>query len=151
MDRKTRREALAVAAPSDLRWRNRRRRALPLASEGGYPAAPHLWLVAVNSSGFSCTPVTTIESSTIILDDQIGCFAWAILTKVNCLSEKIYGFIRASGFIFGKTLLMVCDRPPQRSFKTAIDPDRNVEKMVIATLKQEDAFQNDHIYVFKGV
>src|SRR5215467_1209905 len=105
MDRKTRREALAVAAPSDLCWRNRRRRALPVAGEGGYPESPHLWLVAVDSSGFSCASVITIESSTIIPDDQIGCFARAILTKVNSLRGEIYGFIRANSFIFGKTFL----------------------------------------------
>src|SRR5262245_47135589 len=127
MDRKTRREGLAVAAPFDLRWRNRRRGALSLACEGGYPASPHLWLVAVDSSGFSCASVITIESPTIIPDDEIGCFARAILTKVNSLCREIYGFIRANRFILWKTLLTACDRPFQCSFETAIDPDCNIE------------------------
>src|SRR5439155_23976951 len=90
-------------------------------------------------------------SSTIILDDQIGCFAWAILTKVNSLRREVYGFIRANCFILGKILLTACDRPFQCSFETAIDPDRNVEMMAIPRLKQEDTFKNNDIYVFKGV
>src|SRR5262245_3184691 len=61
MDRKTRREAVAVAAPFNLRWRNRRRGALPLACEGGYRTASDLWLRAFDSPGFSCAEVTTIE------------------------------------------------------------------------------------------
>src|SRR5262249_21183184 len=63
MDRKTRWEPLAVAAPFDVRWSNRRRGALPLACEGGYATAPDLWLPTVDSAGLSCASVTTIESS----------------------------------------------------------------------------------------
>src|SRR5262249_18865422 len=63
MDRKTRWEALAVAAPFDLRWCDRRRGALPLACEGGYRTAADLWLPPVDSPGVSCTSLTTIESS----------------------------------------------------------------------------------------
>src|SRR5262245_29233712 len=63
MDRKTRWEAVAVAAPFDVRWRNRRRGALPLACEGGYRTASDLRLPAVDSPGFSRAKVTTIESS----------------------------------------------------------------------------------------
>src|SRR5262249_10670978 len=63
MDRKTRWEALAVAAPFDLRWCNRRRGALPLACEGGYRTAADLWLPAVDSPGLSCASVLTTESS----------------------------------------------------------------------------------------
>ena len=70
---------------------------------------------------------------------------------MNSLRGEVYGFIRANCFILGKILLTACDRPFQCSLETAIDPDREIEMMAIATLKQEDTFQNNDIYVLKGV
>lgn len=72
MDRKTRRAVVAVVAPFDLRRRNRRRGALPMACEGGYRTASDLRLSAVNSPGFSRAKVTRIESIAGIFNESTG-------------------------------------------------------------------------------